>query len=65
MSEAAGAHTLNTNEFFKIDSVGKTMPGMQTLLFEQDANKQGEVNKLHENYFLCPLTLKLLCYRFA
>jgi len=44
MSEAAGAHTLNTNEFFKIDSVGKTMPGMQTMLFEQDANKQGEVN---------------------
>ncbi|XP_059490029.1 long-chain-fatty-acid--CoA ligase ACSBG2 [Neocloeon triangulifer] len=43
MSEAAGAHTLNTNEFFKIDSVGKTLPGMQTLLFEQDASKQGEI----------------------
>jgi long-subunit acyl-CoA synthetase (AMP-forming) len=43
MSEAAGAHTLNTSEFFKIGSVGKTMPGMQTLLFEQDASKQGEV----------------------
>jgi len=43
MSEAAGAHTLNTNEFFRIDSVGKTLPGMETLLFQQDANKQGEV----------------------
>lgn len=43
MSEAAGAHTVNINSGFRLESVGRTLPGMKTMLYEQDAKKNGEV----------------------
>jgi long-subunit acyl-CoA synthetase (AMP-forming) len=43
MSEAAGAHTTNINSAFRLESVGRTLPGMKTMLFEQDVKKNGEV----------------------
>ncbi|XP_058801274.1 very long-chain-fatty-acid--CoA ligase bubblegum-like isoform X2 [Phymastichus coffea] len=43
MSECAGAHSLTTNNKFRLGSVGKTFPGFSTMLDNMDKDGEGEI----------------------
>lgn len=43
MSESGGAHCVSTNEYFNVNTVGKPLPGVETLLHNKDENGHGEV----------------------
>ncbi|XP_076668613.1 acyl-CoA synthetase bubblegum family member 1 isoform X3 [Andrena cerasifolii] len=43
MSECSGAHTLCTNEHFRLGSVGLTLPEFETKLNESDSEGEGEI----------------------
>lgn len=43
MSEISGAHTLGTPDTVDLDSVGITLPGVQTKIIYLDDEKTGEV----------------------
>lgn len=43
MSEAAGAHTLGILDAFGFDTIGPTIPGMQTKIHEPDSEGNGEI----------------------
>ncbi|KOC68404.1 Long-chain-fatty-acid--CoA ligase ACSBG2 [Habropoda laboriosa] len=43
MSESTGAHTLGTEENFKLGSVGKSLLGFETKLDNADTNGEGEI----------------------
>lgn len=43
MSECAGCYTMNTEEAYKIDSIGTTLPGMRVKILNPDENGQGEM----------------------
>lgn len=44
MSEASGAHTTNTNAAFRIDGIGRTIPGTRTKIDNPDEEGNGEVS---------------------
>ncbi|PBC34989.1 Long-chain-fatty-acid--CoA ligase ACSBG2 [Apis cerana cerana] len=43
MSECSGAHTLNTPINFKLNSVGQSISGLNTKLYNPDSNGEGEI----------------------
>ncbi|KAJ8669778.1 hypothetical protein QAD02_001037 [Eretmocerus hayati] len=43
MSECAGAHSLCTNNAFRLGSIGRTLPGFNTKLDAVDAQGEGEI----------------------
>ncbi|KAF4521073.1 hypothetical protein B566_EDAN012372 [Ephemera danica] len=52
MSESSGAHTVNIVPNFQLNSVGRTLPGAKTMLYDQDDKKQGEVCMSGRNVFM-------------
>ncbi|KAI5708128.1 hypothetical protein M8J77_016743 [Diaphorina citri] len=43
MSECAGAHTVSAPDDFKLDGVGRTIPGTQTKIVDPDEEGNGEI----------------------
>jgi long-subunit acyl-CoA synthetase (AMP-forming) len=43
MSESSGGHTMNIISAFQLNCVGRTLPGMQTMLYDKDEKGNGEV----------------------
>lgn len=43
MSESAGAHCVSTPENFNLNTIGKPLSGVETLLLNKDENGQGEI----------------------
>ncbi|XP_071054616.1 long-chain-fatty-acid--CoA ligase ACSBG2 [Onthophagus taurus] len=52
MSEAAGAHTLGVLDAFGFDTIGPTIPGMQTKLHNKDAQGHGEICMYGRHVFM-------------
>lgn len=43
MSETSGVHTISTDSGFKLESVGRTIPGAKTKISNPDEDRQGEI----------------------
>lgn len=43
MSESGGAHCVSTNDYFNLTTIGKPLPGVETLILNKDDNGHGEV----------------------
>lgn len=43
MSESGGAHCVSTPDSFNLETVGKTLPGVETKLLNKDENGHGEI----------------------
>ncbi|KRT79624.1 AMP-binding protein, partial [Oryctes borbonicus] len=52
MSEASGAHTLGVLEAFGFDTIGPTIPGMQTKIHEPDKDGNGEICMFGRHVFM-------------
>lgn len=52
MSEAAGAHTICTYEYFNLDTIGMPLPGAKVKLQEPDDQNQGELCLNGRNIFM-------------
>lgn len=44
MSECAGPHTLSLSSNFRLESIGKTLPGLETRIDNPDEHGEGEVS---------------------
>lgn len=52
MSEAAGAHTLGVIDAFGFDTIGPTIPGMQTKIIQPDNDGNGEICMYGRHIFM-------------
>ncbi|XP_066996570.2 very long-chain-fatty-acid--CoA ligase bubblegum isoform X2 [Anabrus simplex] len=52
MSESSGPHTVSLANHFKLDSIGKTLPGLQTVIHNPDGNGEGEICMIGRNVFM-------------
>lgn len=43
MSESGGAHCVSAKEYFNVNTVGKPLPGVETLLYNKDEHGHGEI----------------------
>lgn len=46
MTECSGAHTVNIPTAFRLESIGRTIPGFKTKIHSPDQDGQGEVRGL-------------------
>lgn len=43
MSESGGAHCVSTSDYFNLTTIGKPLPGVETLILNKDENGHGEL----------------------
>lgn len=43
MSESGGAHCVSTSDYFNLTTIGKPLPGVETLILNKDENGHGEI----------------------